>query len=175
MCKKIILLGYMGSGKTTIGKELAQKLKLQFIDLDNYIEEKEQKTISEIFKIHREVYFRKIEHKYLSELLQQKTSVVLALGGGTPCFGTNMELIKKATNNSFYLHLPASVLIERLKNEAEKRPVISHLQTQEQWEEFINKHLFDRNPFYTQAQYIISVKNKSISEIVENISEKIEN
>ena len=101
---KIILLGYMGSGKTTIGIQLARKLYLNFTDLDEFIEEKEQKSIKEIFKQKGEIYFRKIEHKYLKQFINENESYVLSLGGGTPCYAGNLDLILKDKKSlSFYL------------------------------------------------------------------------
>lgn len=172
MTKKIVLLGYMGSGKSTIGRILAEKTNTIFIDLDKFIEEKEQKSVAEIFKLHGEIYFRKKESKYLIELLDNKTSMVLALGGGTPCFGNNMKIINQATPYVFYLHLPAKRLCERLIPEKNHRPLIAHL-PDDSLEEFINKHLFERNLFYTQAHKIIKTENLSTAKIVSAIQEQL--
>ena len=90
---KIILLGYMGSGKTTIGFQLAKKLYLDFTDLDEYIEKKEGKTISDIFADKGEIYFRKIEHTYLKQFISENNSYVLSLGGGTPCYSGNIDMV----------------------------------------------------------------------------------
>ena len=88
---KIVLLGYMASGKSTIGKQLSKKLSVQFLDLDDYISEKEQMSISEIFDKKGEVYFRLIEHKYLKAVLEKEEDFILSLGGGTPCYANNMK------------------------------------------------------------------------------------
>ena len=92
---KIVLLGYMASGKSNIGKKLSKKLSMSFIDLDDYIIEKEKMTISDIFKAKGEIYFRLIENKYLKEILLEKKDFILSLGGGTPCYANNMEEINK--------------------------------------------------------------------------------
>jgi shikimate kinase len=92
---KIILLGYMGSGKTTIGSSLSKKLYQNFTDLDDYIEKKENKTISEIFTEKGEIYFRKIEHVYLKQFIMDNDSYILSLGGGTPCYANNMDFISQ--------------------------------------------------------------------------------
>ena len=125
---KIILLGYMGSGKTTIGIQLAKKLYLNFTDLDEFIEEKEQKSIKEIFKQKGEIYFRKIEHKYLKQFINENESYVLSLGGGTPCYAGNLDLILHDKNNlSFYLRGSISTLFKRLSENKFKRPLINDL------------------------------------------------
>ena len=172
MNRKIILLGYMGVGKTTIGKRLAEKIFFPFMDLDTFIEQKEGKKISQIFKDKGEIYFRKKEREYLTELLKSSSPMVLSLGGGTPCYGDVMQLINEATQNVFFLQLSFQELTQRLLPQKDKRPLISHLQDDD-LEDFIRKHLFDRNPFYMQAHNIINVSKKTIDEIVNIIEQKI--
>ena len=164
---KIVLLGYMASGKSVIGKILANKLKMKFVDLDHFIEEKEGQSISTIFEEQGEIYFRKIESNYLMQLLENEDDMVLSLGGGTPCYGDNMT---KITDNSIAFYLNASVItiFERLKNETFQRPLVADI-GQENLQEFIAKHLFDRNPYYRKAKHIIDVKDKSIPQIIGEI------
>ena len=165
----IILIGYMGSGKSTIGKKLSQILDFEYVDLDNYIEEKEKNTISGIFKTKGEIYFRKIEKKYLEEVLILPNSVI-SLGGGIPCYGDNMKLITEAEDSkSVYLKASIPQLVMRLKDEKNKRPLISHLKNEEQLVEFIGKHLFERSVFYNQSNVTLSVDNKSVNSIVEEV------
>jgi len=171
---KVILMGYMGSGKSTIGLQLAKILDVEFMDLDVYIEAKETKTIQELFKSKGEIYFRKKESSYLKELLNTNESSVIALGGGTPCYGTNLQLILKTDNaKSVYLKLSIPSLVKRLELEKSKRPLISHLKTQEELTEFIGKHLFERSPYYSQANEIIIADEKSVDDIVEAIILKL--
>jgi len=166
---KIILLGYMGSGKTTIGIQLARKLFLNFTDLDDFIEEKEQKSIKEIFKQKGEIYFRKIEHKYLKQFINENESYVLSLGGGTPCYAGNLDLILKDKKSlSFYLRGSIPTLFKRLSENKFKRPLISDL-SDDQLTEYIAKHLFERSLFYDKATHKISIDNKEIQEIVTEI------
>ena len=166
---KIILLGYMGSGKTTIGIQLARKLFLNFTDLDDFIEEKEQQTIKEIFKQKGEIYFRKIEHKYLKQFINENESYVLSLGGGTPCYAGNLDLILKNKKSlSFYLRGSIPTLFKRLSENKFKRPLISDL-SDDQLTEYIAKHLFERSLFYDKATHKISIDNKEIQEIVTEI------
>jgi shikimate kinase len=169
---KIVLIGYMGSGKTTIGKLLSKKLKINFIDLDEYIESKLNLSVSAIFKDLGEIYFRKIEHKYLQELMEEKKSFILATGGGTPCYANNLEVIQKNTKHDFYLKLSIPSLVKRLINGKETRPLVQNI-AENDLPEFIGKHLFERNNFYLQAQSSIVCDNKAPDEIVEDILKQL--
>lgn len=164
----IFLVGYMGSGKSTIGKLLANAIDKEFIDFDDYIVAKEDASISEIFKNKGEIYFRKAEAKHLETLLQENKDAVIALGGGTPCYGTNMDTILKASDKVFYINVNVPNLTNRLEKEKAHRPVIAHL-SQEELMEFIGKHLFERNPFYQKATHTINANNKSVTEVTEVI------
>lgn len=162
----ITLLGYMGSGKSTVGKSLANSLQLDFIDLDEYISAQEKKSIHEIFSEYGEIYFRKKENFYLKELLEEDHRV-LSLGGGTPVYHNNMNLINKRSL-SFYLKMNPSELALRLNNEKEHRPLISHLEDEDLLE-FIAKHLFERSHFYELSTYKIQVKQKNPNELCDEI------
>ena len=161
---EIVLLGYMGCGKSTMAKYISDKKNLTFIDLDAYIEEKENRTISEIFSTKGEIYFRKQEGIYLKEILETKSNYVLALGGGTPCYGINMELINNSNAKSFYLKSSIAFLLNRLENGKTNRPLIANLNN-EQLLEYIGKHLFERAPFYQQSNFKVIIDNKSREEI----------
>lgn len=164
---KIILLGYMGSGKSTVAKALASALQLPFTDLDDYIIEKEKQSIKEIFKTKGEIYFRKQESKYLKEILENQTDSLLALGGGTPCYSDNMELIK---NKALSIYLKGSVetIFYRLRSEKQQRPLIASL-SDEQLTEFIAKHLFERRYYYEQADESVNIDQKSIDELLQEL------
>jgi len=161
---EIFLLGYMGSGKSTIGRFVSDKMNATFIDLDAYIEEQEKMSISQLFSTKGEIYFRKQEGIYLKEIVDSKSNYILALGGGTPCYGTNMQLISKSNITSFYLKASIPFLAERLKNGKINRPLIKNL-NDEQLLEYIGKHLFERAFFYEQSDFKILVENKSTEEI----------
>ncbi|CAM1354391.1 shikimate kinase [Tenacibaculum halocynthiae] len=166
---RIFFLGYMASGKSTIGKIVAKKYNLPFIDLDDYIEKKENKTVSEIFQSKGEIYFRKKENEYLKELVEAEDNFVLSLGGGTPCYGNNMDLITKSKNTiSFYLRASISTIINRLKSEKEQRPLVANLKNDD-LNEFVAKHLFERSYFYNQAKHTIAIDTKEIDEICNEI------
>ncbi|WP_289063082.1 shikimate kinase [uncultured Zobellia sp.] len=162
---KIVLLGYMGSGKSTIGKLLSKERGLEFIDLDNYIEEAEQMFVPDIFKTKGELYFRKKEYAYLNEVLAQKDNFVLSLGGGTPCYGNNMQAVLDATKNAIYLKVSIAELVNRLLKEKDQRPLIMNI-PEDELPEFIGKHLFERSYFYNQTDKVISSDGKNPEEIV---------
>ena len=171
MIDTIFLIGYMGAGKTVIGKSLSKYINYNFYDLDNFIETMEKKKISEIFNDHNQVYFRKLENKYLKILSKKKESKIISLGGGTPCFTNNIKILD-STPNSIKIYLKASVncLIKRLKDGKSKRPLISHIKSNKDLKEFISKHLFDRTIYYENADVKLSVDNLKINEIVRLIS-----
>lgn len=168
----IVLIGYMASGKSTIGKKLARKLEYEFIDLDDFIEVQENAVVSEIFKTKGELYFRKQETKYLKELLKSKNNRILSVGGGTPCYSDNMDVILNAKHaKSIYLERSVKALADKLIKKKSKRPLIAHIETKEALTEFIAKHLFERRPFYSKAEIKIAIDDKSKDEVVEEILE----
>lgn len=166
----IVLMGYMGSGKTTVGKKLAEVLKYKFTDLDHYIENKENLLIPEIFNSKGQIYFRKKEAEYLNNILNDSDNIILSLGGGTPCYGVNLNSILN-TNNivSFYLKASIVSLIDRLWVEKDSRPLIKEIDSKDNFAEFIGKHLFERTQFYSKSNHTINTDSKSISTIVEDI------
>ena len=170
----IIILGYMGSGKSIIGRELSLKMNKKFVDLDSYIEEKEKDSISNIFQKNGDLYFRKQESKYLNEILSNNTDLVLSVGGGTPCYFDNLDMIISNNNVSFYLKNSNIQLTSRLFNEKNKRPLISNISSKEKLLEFVSKHLFEREVFYNSASYKIDCNDKSVSEIVDEIISNLE-
>ncbi|TRX39282.1 shikimate kinase [Flavobacterium restrictum] len=166
--KKIILLGYMGCGKSTIATNLSKKVQIPFVDLDKYIEEKTNLDIKTIFEKHGEIYFRKLEHELFLELLQSPEAFIIGLGGGTPCYANNHELLLGENRVSIYLKASIETLFERLAHHKSKRPLIA-AKSDGELKEFIAKHLFDRSYYYNQAQYKVVVDGKSIQETVADI------
>ena len=166
---KIVLLGYMGSGKSTVGQELAKALKLPFKDLDQEIEAQMGVSVSEIFDQKGELFFRKKEAVVLEQLLASSAGFVLSLGGGTPCYGNNMGLIEAADKaTSVYLKAKVGELTLRLKNGQEQRPLLAG-RSEDDLMEFIAKHLFERMPFYERADHVIEVSSKSVNQLVEEL------
>ncbi|MGY8943738.1 MAG: shikimate kinase [Flavobacteriales bacterium] len=165
---KIVLLGYMASGKSTIGREISKKLDMKFIDLDDYISKREKSSISEIFKVKGEIYFRRIESLYLREILNSKDRFILSLGGGTPCYSNNMELILNSEASSIYIKAGIKTLVSRLTAEKNKRPLVAELED-DKLVEFVAKHLFERRFFYEQASMTVNTEDKSTEEITTEI------
>ena len=169
----IIILGYMGSGKSNIGRELSLKMNKKFIDLDSYIEEKEKDSISNIFQKNGDLYFRKQESRYLKEILNNNTDLVLSVGGGTPCYFNNLDMMISNNNISFYLKNSNIQLSSRLFNEKSKRPLISNISSKEKLLEFVSKHLFEREVFYNYATHKIDCNDKSVSNVVDDIISRL--
>lgn len=170
---KIVLLGYMASGKSLIGRELAEVLKMDYLDLDDFIEKNEGKSIEKIFLEKGEIFFRKIENSYLQALISSKNNLVLSLGGGTPCFTNNLELLKNNKEiTTFFLNVPVSELAKRLMSDKENRPLVKYVSNETDMLEFVGKHLFERLPFYNQAHFKMDA-NKPKEEVVESIITKL--
>ncbi|WP_159019676.1 shikimate kinase [Algibacter sp. L3A6] len=170
----IVLMGYMASGKSTIGKRLAKKLNYNFIDLDDLIESKENASVSEVFKSKGEIYFRKQEAFYLREQLQSKEDIILSVGGGTPCYSRNMDAILSAENaKSVYLKASIPTLIEKLMKKKATRPLIAHIETEEAMAEFIGKHLFERAYYYNQANVKVSIDGRSKKEVTKDVFDSL--
>jgi shikimate kinase len=165
---KIILVGYMASGKSTIGKLLSDSLHLPFYDLDHLIETNLNLKIDEIFKQKGELFFRKKEREILIDFLNSTENYILALGGGTPCYYDNYQLYQFSTIHSIYLKASVDTLLDRLQVQKVSRPLIASLNN-EVLQEYVAKHLFERNYFYHQVKTIVSIDNKGESEIVTEI------
>lgn len=167
---KIVLIGYMGSGKSSIGRRLSEKLNCSLIDLDDFIVEKENAIVKEIFDTKGEAYFRAKEEEYLKELLNIEGNVILSLGGGTPCFGNNMQYVLEAEDTkSFYLKASVSKLTDKLILKKAKRPLIANIETKEELSVFIEKHLSARSPYYEKAAYKVIMDGKTKKEVVEEL------
>ena len=166
--RKIILSGYMGSGKSTIANLLHKLTGIQTIDLDKYIEQKSNLSISEIFKQKGEVLFRKLEHEALKELIDSQQEFILSLGGGTPCYSNNLGLLESADIMTIYLKASIATLCQRLAAGIAERPLLAGKSAGEM-REFIAKHLFERNPYYNQARHIIETDNKTPPQVADEI------
>lgn len=166
--KKIILLGYMGSGKSTVGKLLSKSINYNSLDLDKLIETEQGLSINKIFNQHGELYFRKLEHQILIETLKRDDNCIISLGGGTPCYSNNMELFNNENTITIYLNCSVDELFERLNYNKSKRPLIANMDDTE-LKEYIAKHLFERSFYYNQAQFKIDTNGKTRLEIVEEI------
>ena len=160
----VYLIGYMGAGKTTITKLLANELHIDYYDTDQEIEKKEKRSISEIFKKDGEVYFRMLETELLKNINQNS---LISCGGGLPIHNNNMGLIN-SKGISIYLKASSNFLFKRLKNKNKNRPLIA-TKTYQDLEVSIEKDLQKRSPFYNLANYTILVDDKSTDEVLREI------
>jgi len=151
---RIILIGYMGAGKTTIGKALSKELGIIFYDLDWYIESRMRKTVSEIFAERGEEGFRKIEYNMLHEVAEFE-DVIISCGGGTPCFFDNMDYLNQQ-GQVVYLKAEPEVLYKHLLMAKVERPLLKG-KSEEELLKFIKEQIEKREPFYTKARYTLDV------------------
>lgn len=166
--KKVVLIGYMGSGKSVLSQKLSRKIGIPFVELDEMIEKKCDLSIERIFTTKGELFFRKLEHQLFVELLENDEDLIISTGGGTPCYFNNHELLQKEDVVSIYLKASIDTLFSRLVDEKHKRPLIAHL-NEDEAKEFIAKHLFDRSFYYNQANFKVSVDGRSIETIVDEM------
>ncbi len=153
-CQRIILIGYMGAGKTTIGRELSRQVGLPFYDLDWYITSRMRKTVKEIFDQQGEEGFRRIERNMLHEVAEFE-NVIISCGGGTPCFYDNMEYLN-AQGDTVYLKATPEVLYRHLQMGRSVRPLLLN-KTPEEVKCFVREQLIEREPFYSKARYTLDV------------------
>lgn len=147
---RIFLIGYMGAGKTTLGKAFAREMKVPFIDLDWYIEERFHKTIRELFTERGEDAFRELERNMLHEVGEFE-DVIISTGGGTPCFFDNMEYMNEH-GQTVFLDVDVDILFRRLRIAKQQRPILQG-KNDDELRTFIVEALEKRAPFYSQARY----------------------
>ncbi|WP_295675569.1 shikimate kinase [uncultured Mucilaginibacter sp.] len=147
----IFLVGFMGCGKTTLGRKLANRLGYEFMDLDHILEAQEGMTIAEYFAKHGEEAFRKLESQVLKQTNYPEHAIV-STGGGLPCFFDNMDWMN-AHGKTIYIKLSPKTLVTRLENEKEERPLLRQ-HNGEALVTFIADKLAEREPFYSQARIV---------------------
>ena len=152
--RRIILIGYMGSGKTTVGKALSKETGMMFYDLDWYIESRMRKTVSQIFAERGEEGFRQIEHNMLHEVAEFE-DVIISCGGGTPCFFDNMDYLNQQ-GDVVYLKATPETLYKHLLMAKVERPLLKD-KTSEELIAYITEHLKERAPFYEKARHTLDV------------------
>lgn len=172
--QRIILIGYMGAGKTTVGKQLADNLGLMFYDLDWYITSRMHRTVAQIFEESGEEGFRKMEHNMLHEVAEFE-NVVLSCGGGTPCFFDNMDYLNQQ-GETVYLKATPEVLYAHLKMGKTVRPLLLN-KTPEEVKAFVKEQLAQREPYYLKAKHVLDVNlldsYDKIQTSVKNIKEML--
>ena len=159
---RIFLVGYMGSGKSTLGSALADALGISWIDLDDEFESRYKIMIADFFAKYGEATFRDLEHKLLTEIIE-RTDIVVSTGGGAPCFFDNMKLMNQS-GVTVYLSASPELLISRIENSSRKRPVFQQMKG-ENFAENLIRHLESREPFYTQATLTIDAAKPDIERI----------
>ena len=152
--RRIILIGYMGSGKTTVGKALSKETGMMFYDLDWYIESRMRKSVSQIFAERGEEGFRKIEYNMLHEVAEFE-DVIISCGGGTPCFFDNMDYLNQQ-GDVVYLKATPETLYKHLLMAKIERPLLKG-KSSEELIAYITEHLKERSPFYEKARHILDV------------------
>ncbi len=158
---RIILIGFMSSGKSTVGKHLARKMNMEFIDIDEAFESRYKMTITSFFELFGENKFRELEYDILLESFKLD-NIVISTGGGTPCFYDNMQLINEH-GISVYLKLHPKSIVERLLHTKKQRPLIKNLKPEE-LSNFVNTQLSERGHYYQQARFTYAVENKKPNE-----------
>jgi shikimate kinase len=163
--KRVFLIGYMGTGKSRLGKQLAEALNLPFMDSDAQIEQKEGKNITEIFRTKGEAYFREKEVEFVRDLAE-KDAFVCATGGGLPCFHNLIQELNKI-GTTIYLKNSTETLVKRLLKETDKRPILAEL-AYEELTEFIDKAVEERESVYTMAHFSLN-ENEQTTEKIRSI------
>lgn len=165
--KRIFLIGYMGAGKTTVGKVLSRQLGLSFIDLDHYIEARFHKTVGQLFAEKGEEAFRDIERRMLREVAMFE-DVLVSTGGGAPCFFDNMEFMN-GVGQTVYLKVSVGELANRLELCKTTRPVLKG-RTGDELRAFISESLEKREPFYKKATIVFDAEEMMTDQDVSNIA-----
>jgi len=158
--QRVFLIGFMGAGKTSIGKELSAKMKYSFIDLDHFIERRYHKNIRQIFEEKGEYAFREIECKVLREVAEFE-NVVISTGGGTPCCHQNMMFMNEQ-GTTVYLKVSNEELVRRINLNKSVRPLLKDFSGNE-LSRFVEETLVKRRPFYEQARIIFAAEMQNIA------------
>jgi len=162
---KIFLIGYMYSGKTTVGKQLAKKLNYDFLDTDVLFETQYQIKVSEFFAQHGETAFRTAERQILSELRNYPNNVIISTGGGFPCFNNNMELMREM-GIVIYLEASIGAIYNRFEKSNVPRPLLVGLSKEDAIRK-IETHLAEREPFYKRANITFSAENVNLDALLQ--------
>ncbi|HLN53708.1 MAG TPA: shikimate kinase [Lentimicrobium sp.] len=162
MGKPVFLIGYMGSGKSTAGKKLANRLKFDFVDVDAAIEQMTGKPVAKIFSDEGEDQFRQLEHSIIKSLTARK-NVVIATGGGAPCFFDNIQLMN-SKGVTVYLKMAPGALAKRIIESKSERPLLKYV-ANEDLPAYINIHLQQREVYYKRAEIVVDGENLKIDEL----------
>ncbi len=164
---KVFLIGFMASGKSTVGEELAQILGVPFIDLDTYIEEKNKKSIKVLFELYGETKFREIENQALREVAKIEGDFIIASGGGTSCFYNSVDFMNKV-GTTIYLRVEVSELLARLIESKKDRPLLWG-KSKEELNDYIIRVLDERKKYYEKAKIIIDFENLNVEQLAQTL------
>lgn len=164
---KIFLVGYMSSGKSTLGPQLAHKLGIPFVDLDKEIERIEGRSPGNIILEEGEDHFRMLEKKSLASLIKSKPDFVMATGGGAPCYFNNIDVMKK-NGVTLYLNVGVKELVRRNLQSNELRPLLRGMNELEM-QVFITEHLKQRLPYYKKASVTLKENEMDLERIVQEV------
>jgi shikimate kinase len=172
--KKIFLIGFMGSGKSSVSKIVAGILNIPAFDTDDLIEIKAEKPIADLFKIKGENHFRNLEGEVLTEIIALSNPCIISTGGGLPCYFDRMNLLKE-NGITIYLKCSPEIIYNRIQNEIEKRPLIE-IGTKDETIDFIYKKIESRKKIYEAANYIIDGNSKieDVAQMIETIIRQLE-
>lgn len=167
--QRIFLIGFMGAGKTTLGKKLANKMDYQFVDIDQEIEKKFDRSVLSFFKLYGESIFREEETRMVNKIIEDNQPTVVSVGGGLPVFNNNMALLNR-TGRTFYLKRPVKELYQRLKNNKDQRPLIKDLDDNRLLE-FIEAGVLKRETYYNLSQTTLNRDQQNVKYIIDLLKE----
>lgn len=170
--QRIYLIGFMGAGKTTVGRLLAGLLGYQFTDLDAQIEETEGMSITEIFDQKGEAYFREIEAQCLRQT-QEHTNIIVATGGGTPCYGHNMKWMNEQ-GVTIFLHVSPHILAKRLRRAMLHRPLVAGFENKHKLLTYIENKLLERQYYYAQSQITTYCRKKEVFGVANDLKQLLQ-
>ena len=165
---KLFLIGYMGCGKSSLGRKLAKAADMEFVDMDSLIEQREGAAVSDIFRYEGEEYFRGLERAIIDEVAASDGDMIISTGGGVPAWQDNMAKIN-SVGQSFYLRRTAEQIASRLSPHGrQKRPKLRGL-NDEELVAFMRENMAEREPYYMQATHCIDCAERSDAELIEYI------
>lgn len=164
---KVFLIGFMASGKSTVGEELANVLGYKFVDLDEYIEKKYKKSVKVMFELNGEDYFRRVENEALVDVSQIDDNIIVASGGGTSCFYNSVEFMNKV-GLTIYLRVEVSELLSRLIESKKDRPLLWG-KSKEELNNYIIRVLDERKRYYEKAKITVQMDKVNINQLANTI------
>ena len=169
---KIFLIGYMGCGKSSLGRKIAKRAEMRFVDMDSVIEEREGASVSDIFHYAGEEYFREKERELIEEVAAAEDDVVVSTGGGVPAWRDNMERLNGMGTTIYLQRSPEQILSRLSAYGREKRPMFRG-KSDEELLKFMHDHLAEREPYYAKANIVVDCNTMSDDAVVNYIIERV--